>query len=171
MRRPGIYDFLMGAAALLALTACEHKELCFNHSEHALRYASHVEATYERVWEVPYGERTDWAAAWSSLGLGFGYDALRPTLPEGLRVSAYDAAGKHAVMNLQPEGEEIQLTTGENALLFYNNDTHYIVFTGMDGYATANASTRTRTRRMTSAKSPVLRSSQGLRITVSWLRD
>lgn len=146
MRRPGIYDFLMGAAALLALTACEHKELCFNHPEHALRYASYVEATYERVWEVPYGERTDWTGAWSSLGLGFGYDALRPTLPEGLRVSAYDAAGKHAVMNLQPEGEEIQLTPGENALLFYNNDTHYIVFTGMDGYATANASTRTRTR-------------------------
>lgn len=132
--------------ALLALFSCEHKELCLNHYEHAPRCATTVNADYDRRWEIPYEGQTDWAAEWPSLSLALGYDELRPPLPEGLRVSAYDEAGKHTRLNMMPLGEEVMLTPGVNSLLFYNNDTEYIVFSGMDEYVTANAATRTRTR-------------------------
>ncbi len=144
MNRIDIYYICV--SAVLILSSCEHKELCFNHSEHAMRYASRIEADYDLRWEVPWEMQTDWQSDWSDLDLGFGYDELVPSSPEGLRLSAYDEAGKHTVLNMKPAGEEVMLSPGENQLIFYNNDTEYIVFSDMGRYVTAKATTRTRTR-------------------------
>ena len=43
-------------------------------------------------------------------------------------------------------GGNLLLSEGSHSLLFYNNDTEYIVFDKLESFATARASTRTRTR-------------------------
>lgn len=131
---------------LAALSACNNKELCFNHYEHASRYATDVTIAYERIWEQPFENNTDWAAQWSSLDLGMAYDDLRPGIPEGVRLTSFNAAGVRTDNNLEPMGEEIYLSPGVNSLLFYNNDTEYIVFNDMESYGQASATTRSRTR-------------------------
>lgn len=43
-------------------------------------------------------------------------------------------------------GDVVYMRPGEHSLLFYNNDTEYIVFDKMQSFASAKATTRTRTR-------------------------
>lgn len=133
-------------AAALALTACDNKDLCFNHSDHVARYATKVAIDYELLWEQPYEGHTDWAADWSSLGLDISYDDLRPSIPEGIRMLAFAADGMRTENNLQPRGEEIALPPGDNSILFFNNDTEFIVFNDMYAYESASATTRSRSR-------------------------
>ena len=54
---------LSAFAALAVLTACDHKDLCFNHPEHASRYDTRFAATYDLTWETTGPEGTDWKAA------------------------------------------------------------------------------------------------------------
>ena len=131
---------------LPSISSCVHKDICFDHPEHASRYATDVSISYDLQWEEPYENRTDWISSWSGLGLGFGYDALRPTVPEGVRMKAYNADGANIETNMPSTGQETYLTPGENSLLFYNNDTQYIVFNDMGSYYEASATTRSRSR-------------------------
>ena len=135
------------AGALAALVSCEHKELCFDHDVHAPKVQVAVEAEYEREWRYTYEGGTEWAdyPAWGE-SFGMEYDDLRPAVPEGLRVVAYNADGSNTVSNTEPEGGTVSIRPGEHAMLFYNNDTEYIVFDGIESYAAAKATTRTRTR-------------------------
>ena len=135
----------MLAGMLAALVSCEHKELCFDHEEHAPKSALHIRATYQQEWELPIEGGTDWENSWDS-GFGMDYDDLRPDTPDGLRVQIYHDDGSNSIVNLAPEGEHVQMRPGEHSLLFYNNDTEYIVFDNMNSYASAQATTRTRTR-------------------------
>lgn len=146
MSNPFIHRLLPAACALAALTSCENKELCFDHDEHTARYATRVSATYDLVWEQPDNGLTDWQTAWNDLGLGFGYDDLRPGVPEGIRMTAFNADGTRTEANLPPAGDEVYLPGGENSLLFYNNDTELIVFYNLGSYAGASATTRSRYR-------------------------
>lgn len=137
---------LAAALAMALFTSCENKELCFDHGEHTMRYASRVNASYDLIWEQPEDNATDWPADWPSLGLGFGYDALRPTVPEGIRMIAYNDNGTRTETNMPPYGEETYLPAGKNSVLFYNNDTEYIVFDNLSSYGDATATTRSRYR-------------------------
>ena len=74
------------------------------------------------------------------------YDALRPGTPGGLRVQVYNTDGTNNVVNIAAEGDIVQMRPGEHSLLFYNNDTEYIVFDDMQYYSKARATTRTRSR-------------------------
>ena len=141
-----IKNSLLSCIALLGLTACDNKDLCFNHYEHASRYATDVSITYQRNWEQPYENSTDWIAQWNTLGLGISYDELRPGIPEGIRLTSFNSAGVSASNNIKPMGEEVYLSPGLNSLLFYNNDTEYIVFNDMESYGQASATTRSRSR-------------------------
>ena len=47
---------------------------------------------------------------------------------------------------MAPEGDIVRMRPGEHSLLLYNNDTEYIVFDDMNSFASAKATTRTRTR-------------------------
>lgn len=135
------------AGALLLLASCDHKELCFDHDEHAPKSEVRIEAQYEKEWEYAYGDGTDWAAypAWPET-FGMEYGDLRPAGPEGLRVQVYNASGSDDVLNIAPEGGTVYMRPGEHSLLFYNNDTEYIVFDEMQSFASAKATTRVRTR-------------------------
>lgn len=138
---------MLGASALLAsLAACDHKELCFDHEDHALTYRVDVQADWELAWQYTYPDGTDWPAAWDESAFGMTYASLLPAKPEGFRVVVYNDDGSNDILNLPPQGGELYMRPGHHSMLFYNNDTEYIVFDGLDRFATAQATTRTRSR-------------------------
>ena len=136
------YICLMLCAASM-LASCTHKDLCYDHRDHAHKYHVNVIADYRYDWEENYGH-TDWEITWPDHYIP--YDALRPKKPTGLRVVNYDANGQNNIHNVGPDGGVVSLYEGPNDILFYNNDTEYIIFSRADHGATTRATTRTRTR-------------------------
>lgn len=137
--RKYIYYIIM----LLCITSCvKHKELCYNHPEHAHRYHINVVADYRCDWEECYGG-PDWKKEWPSHYIN--YESLLPNYPEGLRVVAYGRNNSQTTYNISTDGGVVTLHEGPNDILFYNNDTEYIIFS-TDNSATTRATTRTRTR-------------------------
>ncbi len=141
-----MYGLLMGCMLML-FPSCELRGLCYTHDEHALKSDVLIEAAYAREWHYTYEGGTDWKnyPTWAET-FGMEYDAMRPDVPEGLRVQTYRVDGTGSMVNLPPSGGIVNLRPGEQSLLFYNNDTEYIVFSGTDAFASAKATTRTRTR-------------------------
>lgn len=135
------------AGMLFTFSSCEHKDLCFDHDSHAPKSDMRIEAAYEKEWQYTYKEGTDWKnyPSWME-SFGMGYDDLRPNAPKGLRVQVYNTYGSEDIHNIEPQGGLVWMRPGEHALLFYNNDTEYIVFDEMQSYASAKATTRTRSR-------------------------
>jgi hypothetical protein len=121
---------LLGITALLA--SCEHKDLCLLHDEHSLHCGLVVQAEYDLSVEADYQGRTD--------------DVLFPTEPEGLRMLVYTAGSDASINNLPVHGGKVSMTTGNHSLLFYNNDTEYILFNDLTSDINATATTRTRSR-------------------------
>ncbi len=125
------------------LSSCTHKDLCLHHRDHAHKYHINVIADYRLDWEEYYGGN-DWKTNWPSDYRP--YDELRPSKPQGLRVIVNtDALGSNT-HNIKADGGVINVYEGYNDLLFYNNDTEYIVFSRTDQGVTTRATTRTRTR-------------------------
>jgi hypothetical protein len=127
----------------VGITACEHKNLCINHSEHAHRYHVNIIADYRYDWEECMGG-INWQEEWPEHYIP--YDDLRPDDPSGLRVVNYNKEGDYNIHNIKAEGGVIMLYEGLNDLLFYNNDTEYIIFSRTGNGITTRATTRTRTR-------------------------
>lgn len=137
--------YTLAGLFMMATTSCEHKELCFHHADHAQKYHIKVVADYRYDWEENYGG-PDWKANWPKDYTP--YDELRPGKPSGLRVINTGIDGKDNMHNISPDGGIITLFEGVNNLLFYNNDTEYIVFNrvGSGSDATTRATTRSRSR-------------------------
>ncbi len=135
------------AGILMLFSSCEHKDLCFDHDVHAPKSEVRIEAQYEKEWQYIHGNAPDWKnyPAWQE-SFGMEYDDLRPEIPGGLRVQVYNADGSGDIINVAPEGNVVYMRPGKHSLLFYNNDTEYIVFNEMHSFTSAKATTRTRTR-------------------------
>lgn len=135
------------AGMLTVFSSCEHKDLCFDHDAHAPKSDVHIKAVYEKEWEHTCEGGPDWEQypAWESR-FGMDYHELCPDAPDGLRVQVYNEDGTNNVLNVAPEGDIVRMRPGEHSLLLYNNDTEYIVFDDMNSFASAKATTRTRTR-------------------------
>ena len=125
----------------LVITSCTHKELCDDHSQHAHRYHINIMADYRLDWEE---KGRDWSTLWHEDYIN--YDLLRPKAPKGLRAINYSPNGNYNIHNISANGGVITLYEGENDILFYNNDTEYIVFSNHDNGASTRATTRTVTR-------------------------
>ncbi len=123
----------------LLLCSCEHKDLCFDHESHAWQSAIEVTAEYELEWEYPLVPREEWS-------YDIPYNSLRPETPEGLRAMVYSTAYPSALTNLPPYGGVVRVPVGLSDILFQNNDTEGIVFDNLDNIASAQASTRLKTR-------------------------
>lgn len=141
--RKQAYRFLF--VLLPLITSCR-QDLCYIHDEHSLSVKIDALTTWELEWERPYDCNwiEDWEEHWPKT-----YDEMRPEVPEGVRVVAYDNDGTTPIgeTNLAPDGGRIlSLPEGTHDLLFYNNDTEYIVFAGTDMISFASATTRTLTR-------------------------
>lgn len=146
MKYSRIIKYSVAVAVLLSVASCDHKELCFDHPEHALRYDTDVKISYNREWELPYKNQTDWQAEWNEAEFGMSYNSLLPQEPSGVRVAMYAQEPPRLVDNIGAHGGTIRMRPGLNSVIFYNNDTEYIVFDDMDNFASAKATTRSRSR-------------------------
>jgi hypothetical protein len=136
------------------LTSCEHKDLCFDHEDHALRYAVQLNFTYEQLWHEDYSYYNDpdvdidgaWVVDSTQL-----YDDLMPELtpdiPSGIRALVYCSNGERHTFNFEADGGSLLLCSGRHQLLFYNNDSEYIIFEDDESRAAEiTLTTRTRNR-------------------------
>lgn len=142
-----IYRILSGIAlpcfVVLLLGGCR-KDLCDNHYR-----AAKVDTDWEQVWERDYGR--DWENNWSDGRWGYSYGEFIPGTPEGISVLIYDDDSESTKTFLPSSGGEVILNAENSSLLFYNNDTQYIIFDDMAKAPLARATTSTRTRASLSA--------------------
>ena len=134
--------FIFSLLAVL-VSSCQHKDLCFHHREHAFKYHVNIIADYRQDWEENHGFN-DWELTWPDHYMP--YEDIRPKKPTGLRVVNSNSNGESNIHNISADGGVVSLYEGVNDILFYNNDTEYIVFSRSDHGATTRATTRTRTR-------------------------
>lgn len=129
------------ALLLLTATGCR-KDLCYNHEEHSYSVKTVVRAMWEQKWERSYNVnwQEEWREEWSH-----DYEEFIPERGGGIRSLVYDENGV-AEGNLDSDGGRLYMSEGLHTLLFYNNDTEYIVFDDIASLPTASATTRTRTR-------------------------
>ena len=128
---------------LLLLTFGCRKDLCYDHELHSASVKTVVAADWEQEWERAYD--FDWEQNWNVLW-GREYDELRPDIAAGIRALVYSDGGGFSENNLPADGGRLPMKEGVYSLLFYNNDTEYILFNDLTTSASASATTRTRTR-------------------------
>lgn len=134
--------WILFAIVVMTVTTGCRKDLCYNHDEHGSAVKVVAEADWELEWERQYG--FDWKSGWNS-NWEIGYDALRPKSAAGIKVINY-IGDAYRESNISSAGGRIYPELGKSSLLFYNNDTEYIVFSDMNTVASATATTRTVTR-------------------------
>lgn len=143
-----IMKFSIFILSVLAIAGCR-KDLCYNHDEHALSVRADIQPSWMQEWENPYMGgvmQFSWKEVWEEQHWPRNYDEFRPEIAEGIRSVVYKAEKVHSVTNMDNQGGIIKLNEGTHSLLFYNNDTEYIIFNETDNSAMTTATTRTRTR-------------------------
>lgn len=147
MKANNIKTLLMLPILVLLSAGCR-KDLCYDHDEHSFGYRLQIESLWEREWERPYG--CDWKSDWPPVGLDFPYDALRPSEAEGIAAVLYDEQQGSLVyrreIHMPTDGGHLVTEPATRALLFYSDDSEYIIFNDLASSAHATATTRTRTR-------------------------
>lgn len=132
-----ICKWLPVAVLLAGATGCR-KDLCYDHNHAAnLTLGLAYDLKWYTHWQPGVSLDPDWEIEWS---------AVVPQEPEGVRLITYPRYGSISgqTYNLPRKGGKLNMTAGTHDLLFYNNDTEYILFSGTG--AQASATTRTRTR-------------------------
>ena len=139
-------------AAMSMLCACEHHDLCFQPDQHTGGRALTVSISYSLIWHEDYSLyndidsiNLDWVDNWQDM---YATDrvALHPNVPEGIRCVSYQDGDRLSSVNLDPYGGDVSLSGGDYSLIFYNNDTEYIIFNDRSSMNTVTAGTRSRTR-------------------------
>lgn len=130
----------------LMITSCR-KELCYDHEHHTERVEYMLALSYDIEWEYNLESHIEWEQYWNE-DFGISYDAIRPEHPEGVRVHIYDEADRSEIVrNIDKDGATVHFTKeGHYSMLMHNNDTEYILYEGMNSFATAYATTRGVTR-------------------------
>lgn len=141
MNRIGIIGSLL--LMMLLVVSCNHKELCYDHDPHSERVEYKLELDFDCEWEYNIEANVDWEQQWK-LEYGISYDDIRPKEPEGVRVHIFNEDDRtETVRNLTKQNATIRFSQeGHYDLLFYNNDTEYIVFEGLESFGSAHATTR-----------------------------
>jgi hypothetical protein len=136
--------FVSAFVAIVLLSSCDMRELCYDHNEHAYRYQVNIKAEYEQEWQYPSKPSKDWAEIWPDT-FSLSYSELKPYLPSGLRVLLYDSI-RYDKQNVDRSGGIVYLTEPEKSILLYNNDTETILFNDEEDKQLAVATTRSVTR-------------------------
>lgn len=130
---------LLVVAQTLLFSSCR-KDLCYDH----FRTAS-VALDWEMAWERDYGYHHE--ANWVEAYHGFTYNSLMPTMPEGVTMLTYGSEPAPMESFIGVKGDDINIgESGEHSILFYNNDTEYIVLSDVASLPTARATTTSRSR-------------------------
>lgn len=134
---------ILSLLAIVLMSSCTHKDLCYDHDEHAPDTDFVLELSFDCEWHYNIDTDADWEQNWSML-YGVEYEDLRPDEPEGVRVHVYNEDDQtETIRNLTKENATIHFNEeGHYDLLFYNNDTEYIVFEGLESFGSAHATTR-----------------------------
>lgn len=133
----------LGVMGLVLFPISCRKDLCYNHEEHSYSVKVNMVSEWEQEWERAYDY--DWKQLWNG-EWNRAYDDLRPEPADGIRVQVYTDDGQNIESNLSAEGGRLSMPEGTHDLLFYNNDTEYIVFEGITASVSATATTRSITR-------------------------
>ena len=141
--RKTVYNSLLILCAALVLAGCR-KDLCYDHDIHGLKVRTVLYPQWEREWEYEHG--IDWDAQWDSKQFLHEYEEFTPEKATGIAAFVYHEDGTNTENHLPAEGGELPMSEGLKSLLFYNDDTRYIIFSDLSSSATATATTRTRTR-------------------------
>lgn len=129
---------------LLAINTSCRKSLCYDHDAHSLGVRLDIKPTWDTLWQRDYGR--NWEYNWNN-NWDYSYYDLTPEIPSGLRsIVYYKDSTIYSENNLPPTGGRISLGTDKYSMLFYNNDTEYIVFDGVYNVASTRATTRTLSR-------------------------
>ena len=139
MRVRGGISYGLIAAVMLCLLAGCRKDLCYDHDH----WRVNILAQWELEWERDYGRH--WSQNWMSAG-GYSYDSLRPQPGTGIAAVVYNGDGRYTERHIDSLGGLLPVGEGHHSLLFYNDNTEYIVFSDMESHVEASATTRTRTR-------------------------
>lgn len=134
---------LIIASLIILLASCTHKDLCFDHDIHSPKVEYILDLSFDCEWEYNVESNIDWQKEWSEK-YSIDYDDIRPSQPEGVRVHIFNEDNQtEAVRNLTKNTTTIRFNQeGHYDLLFYNNDTEYIVFEGLESFGSAHATTR-----------------------------
>lgn len=135
-------------AVLLVFTSCR-KGLCYEHDEHALTVKTEVQPQWMQEWENPYRGDSyglNWKQIWETRNWPGDYNDFRPAVPNGIRCVIRTEGSRLISSNLKEIGGALNMPPGRHELLFYNNDTEYIVFEHTDQPTLTTASTRPRSR-------------------------
>lgn len=136
---------LLGLMLILVwlLTGCR-KDLCYDHLDHAPGIYFDVKAQWEQKWEHDYGcnWKNNWQIDWK-----IAYEELNPKKALGIGVVVYGEEGIYLEDHLPQEGGKFTLLAeGKYDMLFYNDDTEYIVYDNKHSLVDATATTRTAMR-------------------------
>ncbi|MDE6859122.1 MAG: DUF5119 domain-containing protein [Duncaniella sp.] len=105
-------------------------------------YPTKVDAAYDTEWYIPITPRQASYKDSTSI-FGIAQSQLQPRVPDGLRIISYpDDGGDMRSFNLPAHGGEINLRSLSSHLLFYNNDTEYIIIDPQAGFDKTIATTR-----------------------------
>ena len=143
MRRRTVYILSLLLCSGIILAGCR-KDLCYDHDIHGLKVRTVLYPQWELEWEYEHG--IDWDTQWDSERFLHEYEEFTPEQATGIAAFVYHEDGTNTENHLPAEGGELPMSEGEKSLLFYNDDTRYILFGDMSSSATATATTRTRTR-------------------------
>lgn len=134
---------LIWVLVIFAVVSCEQKDLCYDHEPHAHRTQFQLRLSFECEWEYNIENHIDWEQQWKP-EYGIAYEDIAPKEPEGVRVHIYNEDDQtETVRNLTRQHNTISFNEeGHYDMIFYNNDTEYILFEGFDSFHTAKATTR-----------------------------
>lgn len=128
----------------LLLTVSCRKDLCYNHNHHTPSVQFDFVASWDTVWQRDYG--CNWEQNWNP-DWGYTFYDLYPSPATGIRAQVYRQDNTiYDERNFPNTGGRLHLDEDTYSMLFYNNDTEYIVFDGLYNIAHTRATTRTLTR-------------------------
>lgn len=132
------YLYLLLWLLPLGLGSCR-QDLCYNHDEHSTSIKVEPVFTWELDWERAYAQHwpEQWNPTWKQ-----SYESLRPQPATGVRALIYHQDGNYEENNLELSDDRLSARPGIWELLFYNNDTEYILFDKVESVASATATTR-----------------------------
>lgn len=133
---------LLVCGGVLLLGGCR-KELCYDHNLHGLDVRVEVVPSWECEWEYDHG--MSWEENWDD-NFGHEYEEFTPDPAAGIAAFVYNADSTRSERHLPAEGGLLPMSEGRKSLLFYNNDTRYIVFDNLDSLGYATVTTRARSR-------------------------
>ncbi len=140
MKNSGHSIILLFALIMMSLLTSCIEPLCYDHYPTAA-----ISFEWEREWERDYGMAH--GEDWDEKEYGFGYDDIRPAIPEWVHLLRYSTNSRSDQDFLEPEGGKIIIDKEkDNSLLFYNGDTEFIVISDLAYLPDARATATSRSR-------------------------